>query len=93
MNFEWDRRKGTKNEAKHQVSFEETIAVFRDSLSMTYPDVEHSSEEDRFLIIGATKTGKVLVVSHVFREDSIRIISARKATANERAFYEKQPHH
>jgi hypothetical protein len=59
---------------------------------MTYPDVDHSDEEDRFLVIGATKSGKVLVVSHVFREDTIRIISARRATASERQFYEQQSH-
>ena len=93
MNFEWDSRKAAKNEAKHKVSFAEAIAVFQDSLSMTYPDVDHSTEEDRFVVIGATNTSKVLVVTHVFREDTIRIISARKATASERAFYEQQSHH
>jgi uncharacterized protein len=93
MNFEWDSRKAAINEAKHKVSFSEAIAVFRDSLSMTYPDMDHSEEEDRFLVIGATETGKVLVISHVFLEDTVRIISARKATASERAFYEQQSHH
>lgn len=93
MNFEWDSRKAAKNEAKHKVSFTEAIAVFQDSLSMTYPDVDHSEEENRFLIIGATKSGKVLVVSHVFCDDTIRIISARRATPSERAFYEQQSHH
>lgn len=93
MNFEWDGRKAAKNEAKHRVSFAEAIAVFQDSLSMTYPDLDHSEEEDRFLAIGATTSGKVLVVSHVFREDTIRIISARAATTSERAFYEQQSHH
>lgn len=93
MNFEWDTRKAATNEAKHKVSFAEAIAVFQDSLSMTYPDVDHSAEEDRFLVIGATESGKVLVVSHVFRDDTIRIISARQATASERAFYEQQSHH
>lgn len=93
MNFEWDTRKAATNEAKHKLSFAEAIAVFQDSLSMTYPDVDHSAGEDRFLVIGATKSGKVLVVSHVFREDTIRIISARKATASEREFYEQQSHH
>ena len=93
MNFEWDTRKAAANEAKHKVSFGEAIAVFQDSLSMTYPDVDHSTEEDRFLVIGATESGKVLVVSHVFRQDAIRIISARRATASEREFYEQQSHH
>ena len=60
---------------------------------MTYPDVDNSAEADRFLILGTAESGKVLVVSHVFREDTIRIISARKATASEREFYEQQSNH
>jgi uncharacterized protein len=72
--------------------FAEAIAIFQDSLSMTHPELDHSAEEDRFLVIGATNTSKVLVVSHVFRDDTIRIISTRKANANERVFYEQQSH-
>jgi uncharacterized protein len=93
MNFEWDSRKAAANEIKHNVSFAEAISVFQDSLSMTYPDNDHSAEEDPFVIIGATNCGQVLIVSHVFREHIIRIISARKATARERAFYEQQSQH
>ncbi len=90
MKFEWDHRKAAKNERKHKVSFTEAVSVFQDTLSVTYPDMDHSEEEDRFLIIGAAITGSVVVVSHTFRNETIRIISARKATTKERSFYEKQ---
>ncbi|MBK5965904.1 hypothetical protein CCR95_17940 [Thiocystis minor] len=93
MEFEWDDQKAQKNEAKHDISFAEAITVFQYFLSMTYPDIDHSDSEDRYLIIGATTSAKVLVVSHVFREDTIRIISARKATTKEYAFYEQQSNH
>ena len=93
MEFEWDNQKAQKNEAKHDISFAEAITVFQDFLSMTYPDIDHSDSEDRYLIIGETTSAKVLVVSHVFREDTIRIISARKATTKEHAFYEQQSNH
>lgn len=90
MKFEWDNRKAAKNERKHKISFAEAISVFQDTLSITYPDMDHSEEEDRFLIIGAAITGSVVVVSHTFRNETIRIISARKTTTKERSFYEKQ---
>lgn len=93
MKFEWDSRKAEKNRAKHKVTFTEAVTVFQDTLSMTYPDIDHSGDEDRYLIIGATTSSKVLVVSHAYRKDIIRIISARKATTKERAFYEQQSHH
>lgn len=93
MKFEWDNRKATSNERKHKVSFTEAICVFQDTLSVTYPDIDHSEEEDRFLIIGAASTGSVVVVSHTFCKETIRIISARKATTKERSFYEQQSSH
>ena len=93
MKFEWDREKATKNAKKHGISFREALTVFRDTLSVTYPDIDHSADEDRFLIIGLSLSGNVLVVSHAFRNDSIRIISARKATRKERFFYEKETRH
>lgn len=92
MRFEWDSRKAERNAAKHHVTFPEAITVFQDVLSMTYPDIDHSDSEDRYLIIGATTSGRILVISHVFRENFIRIISARKATTKERAYYERQSH-
>jgi uncharacterized DUF497 family protein len=93
MKFQWDRQKATKNEKKHGISFQEALTVFRDTLSITYPDIDHSADEDRFLIIGLSLSGKVLVVSHAFRNDSIRIISARRATKKERIFYENETRH
>lgn len=90
MKFEWDTRKAEKNVFKHQVTFLEAITLFQDVFSMTYSDIDHSDSEDRYLIIGSKTSEKILVFSHVFREDSIRIISARRATPKERVFYEQQ---
>jgi hypothetical protein len=58
MKFEWESSKAAENETKHKVSFTEAIAVFQDSLSMTYPDADHSEYEDRFLLIGPTSSSK-----------------------------------
>jgi uncharacterized protein len=77
-------------ERKHKISFAEAISAFQDAQSVTYPDLDHSEEEDRFLIIGAATTGSVVVVSHAFHDETIRIISARMTTTKERSFYEKQ---
>jgi uncharacterized DUF497 family protein len=93
MNFEWNTEKSEKNIRKHGVSFQEALTVFRDALSLTYPDVDHSADEDRYLIIGLSSFGNVLVISHTFRNDNIRIISARKATKKERYFYETESRH
>ncbi len=91
MNFEWSTEKAETNLSKHSVSFQEALTVFQDTLSLTYPDMDHSSDEDRYLIIGLSSCGNVLVISHIFRNDNIRIISARKATKKERYFYETEP--
>ncbi len=93
MKFEWDSRQSISNERKHKVSFVEAVSVFRDALSVSYPDADHSIEEDRFLIIGLSSSGSILVVSHTFRYETIRIIGARKATRKERSFYETQSGH
>jgi uncharacterized DUF497 family protein len=93
MKFQWDRVKASINQTKHGVSFNDAMSVFADPLSFTYPDPKHSSDEERFLIIGLSGAGQVLVVSHVFRADCVRIISARKATRKERAFYESEASH
>ena len=88
MDFEWNIQKADSNAKKHNISFEEASTVFGDGLSMTFPDPEYSVQEDRFLMIGLSDTYKVLVVSHTYREENIRIISAREATLRERKFYE-----
>jgi hypothetical protein len=90
MKFEWNIEKARKNERKRGISFQDSLTVFKDELSLTYPDADHSTDEDRFLIIGLSSSGNVLVISHTFRNECVRIISARKATKKERSFYENQ---
>lgn len=86
--FEWDIEKAKVNLKKHDVSFNEAATVFNDPLSWTYPDPEHSIGEDRYLIIGQSDRGRLLMIAHTERGNTIRIISARKATRKERAVYE-----
>ena len=88
MEFEWDPGKAASNLQKHGVSFEEASTVFSDFLSYTFTDPDHSSRELRFLTVGKTETGKLLVVSHTDRNAGIRIISARGLTNRERVLYE-----
>jgi uncharacterized DUF497 family protein len=88
MEFEWDREKAKKNIRKHRVSFDEAMTVFYDTLSATFNDPEHSIDEERFITIGYSSHGRLLVVSHTESEKTIRIISARSATAHERKRHE-----
>jgi uncharacterized DUF497 family protein len=90
MEIEWDPDKAVRNLAKHGVSFQEAATVFGDPLAVTYFDPDHSTEEDRYLTFGSSVEGKLLVVSHTDREDRTRIISARRATRNERKAYEEK---
>lgn len=87
--FEWDEEKANANLRKHKVSFEEAKTVFNDPLLMTFPDPEHSFSERRYLNIGHSSKGRVIIVVHTEREASIRIISCRKATKSERRDYEE----
>ncbi len=89
MQFEWDSDKADANLAKHGVSFEEAATVFRDPLSETGADPDHSIEEERFIIFGISTSGRLLVVGHTERGDTIRIYSARLATPGERMIYEE----
>ncbi|PYO51625.1 MAG: hypothetical protein DMD83_27295 [Candidatus Rokuibacteriota bacterium] len=89
MEFEWDPPKAAANVKRRRVSFNEAASLLEDPLSTTYPDEAHSEEETRFLTIGASHRGRVLVVAHTERNDTIRIISARRATRREREFYEQ----
>ena len=89
MKFEWDRAKATENLAKHGVSFEEAATVFRDALSQAGRDPDHSIGEERWIIFGMSTSGRLLVVAHTERDDTIRIISARPATPGERTIYEE----
>ncbi len=89
MKFEWNSAKAAANFNKHGVSFEEAATVFADVLSHVFPDIDHSNDETRFLLIGMSHSGRVLVVSHTDRGDVVRVISAREATKKERKFYEE----
>jgi uncharacterized protein len=88
--FEWDPPKAAANLRKHQVSFDEAKSVFYDEFAVQFFDDEHSSEEDRFLLLGMSSGAKLLIVCHCEREQGeiMRIISARKATKRESAFYQ-----
>ena len=89
LSFEWDDNKARSNAAKHGVRFEEAATVFADALSLTIPDPAHSQAEDRFVIVGSSYQGKLLVVVHTERGDNIRGISARRASKRERKAYEE----
>ena len=89
MKFTWDPAKAAESLRKHGVDFREAATVFDDRLSTTFPDADHSTGEQRFLIIGMSALGRILVVSHIDTGDTIRIISARAATRRERKFYEE----
>jgi uncharacterized DUF497 family protein len=87
--FEWNKNKAKKNLEIHGISFDEACTVFKDTLSLTIYDPLHSDDEDRFIVIGNSVDNRLLVVVHTERKDKIRIISARKATKNERKQYEE----
>ena len=89
MRFEWDPAKAADNVARHGVSFQEAATVFRDPLSATGPDPDHSFDEERFVTFGISTSGRLLVIAHTERGDTIRIISARPATVGERKIYEE----
>jgi len=89
MKFEWNLDKAESNYRKHGVSFEEAATIFNDSLSVTFPDPDHSIGESRYVIIGVSRFGQLLIVAHTNQGEKIRIISARKATRQERRFYEQ----
>jgi uncharacterized DUF497 family protein len=91
MRFEWDEAKNRTNYRKHGIWFEEAQTVWADSLSVEFFDPEHCKTEDRFLRIGCSGVGRLLLIVFCEREAGglIRIISARKATSKERKTYEE----
>lgn len=93
IEFDRDPRKARENHEKHGISFEEAKSVFFDEYARQFFDVEHSSDEERFVMLGLSSALRVLVVCHCERSggDVIRIISARKATASERKHYQGPP--
>ena len=90
MNFEWDPGKAAQNRRNHGVSFREAATVFGDPLAVTYQDPDHSVEEQRFITIGMSSFGRLLIAAHADRGESIRIISARKTPVGERTDYEQE---
>ncbi len=89
MRFSWDAKKAAANTRKHGVSFEEASTVFRDVLSATGFDPEHSVEERRFVTFGISSQSRLLAVAHTEEGDKIRLISARLARRQERRIYEE----
>ena len=88
MEIEWDPNKADSNLEKHGVPFDEAATAFGDPLSLTIADPDHSDDEERFVLLGQSFAGRLVVVVHTFRGERIRIISARIATRNERRSYE-----
>jgi uncharacterized DUF497 family protein len=89
IEFEWDPEKASSNLAKHGLSFHEAATVFGDPLAVTYHDLDHSHNEDRYLTFGQTANGTYVSVVHADRGDRTRMISARKMTPRERRQYEE----
>jgi uncharacterized DUF497 family protein len=89
MKFEWDENKAAINLLKHQVSLEEAKTVFDDPLYVNFYDPDHSDDEERYLIIGESSRGRLLIMSYTERGNSIRLISAREVTRSEREAYEE----
>jgi len=92
LRFEWDERKNAENQRKHGVSFEEAQTAFLDDHAMLIDDPDHSSREERFILLGLSAALRHVVVCHCYRASNsvIRIISARKATATEREGYRQR---
>jgi len=87
--FEWHKEKAAANFKKHKVSFEEAKTVFDDPLSITIFDPDHSINEERYIDIGMSSNGQILIVTYTERHSNIRLISCRKATSFERKQYEQ----
>ncbi|UBF28765.1 BrnT family toxin [Kovacikia minuta CCNUW1] len=89
MQFEWDDNKAASNLSKHRISFEEAKTVFDDPFYIDFYDPDHSEDEERYLVVGESNQGRLLIVSYTERENSIRLISAREVTRTEREAYEE----
>jgi len=87
--FTWDLKKAAANARKHGVTFEEAMTIFDDPASKSFYDPDHSPNEDRFILVGMSAALRLLVVCHCYREndETVRIISARRADKDERSFY------
>jgi uncharacterized DUF497 family protein len=89
LQFVWDREKAAANLRKHSVDFEEAATAFGDPLSITIPDPDHSAGEERWVLVGESGAGRLLVVAYTERANEIRLITARAATRRERQIYEE----
>lgn len=87
--FEWDERKAKANVAKHGVDFEEARTIFNDPQLLTFEDIDHSEQEQRYLSLGISSDGRLLIAAHTEDGDIIRLINCRKATRRERRIYEE----
>lgn len=90
MDYDWDKNKTVSNFVKHGVSFEEAKTVFDDPLYVDFYDPDHSYGEQRFILLGESAQGRLLFVSYMERNNTIRLISAREATSSERTAYEQE---
>ena len=89
MTFDWDEAKAAANLARHGVSFDEAKTVFDDPLYVDFYDSDHSAEEHRYIIVGESNQGRLLILSYAERRAAIRLISARELTPAEREAYEE----
>jgi len=87
--FEWDEAKAKENLKKHKVGFDERKTIFNDPFLLTFPDIDTTDTEARYVNIGLSIRDRVLVLIHTKRQGRIRIISCRKASARERRHYEE----
>jgi hypothetical protein len=92
IEFAWSAKKAAENKQNHRVSFNEAQTVFYDEEALLLHDPDHSDEEDRFILLGLSANLRVLLVVHSYAEDdeTVRIISARRANARERSMYEQR---
>jgi hypothetical protein len=89
MEFEWDETKAAANLSKHGISFDEAQTVFDDPLYVDFYDPDHSVEAHRYIIVGESRRGRLLLVSYAERDEVVRLVSAREATRAEREVYEE----
>ncbi len=89
LSFEWDESKEKANMRKHNVGFDEGKTIFNDPFLLTFPDMDNSDDEERYISIGLSDRDRILVLIHTDRQGRIRIISCRKATTRERRYYEE----
>jgi uncharacterized DUF497 family protein len=89
IKFDWDPSKARRNSRKHRIDFDEASTVFADTLSITIPDPDHSEDEERWVTLGLSNRHRLLVVVHTEEDETIRLISARRADRLERRKYEE----